>query len=189
MDRSGATAPGTATGYPGETIGLSIGQGPINTTPLQLARMAATLATGFRITPHLVEAVENATGREIEMAPRNQPVDVNLSPYYRAAVLGGMRAAAHPVTGTARRPANPAYDFGGKTGTAQVASAAAAGPEADRPEELRNHAWFVGIAPIDAPEIAIVVFIEHGGSGGIAAAPLAGVLMTTYFESREAAQR
>ena len=100
-----------------------------------------------------------------------------------------MRAALQPVTGTGRRAANPNYDFGGKTGTAQVASAAAAGPEADRPEELRNHAWVVGIAPIDAPEIAIVVFIEHGGSGGIAAAPLAGVLMTTYFESREAAQR
>ena len=68
-----------------------------------------------------------------------------------------MRAAAHPVTGTARRAANLAYDFGGKTGTAQVASSGAAGPEQDRPEELRNHAWFVGIAPVDAPEIAIVV--------------------------------
>ncbi len=184
-----AQAPRDGNWYPGETISLSIGQGPINTTPLQIAHMAATLATGFRITPHLVETVENAAGREIEMAPRNRPVDVNLSPYHRAAVLGGMRAAAHPVTGTARRAANPAYNFGGKTGTAQVASADAAGPEADRPEELRNHAWFVGIAPIDAPEIAIVVFIEHGGSGGVAAAPLAGVLMTAYFESREAAQR
>ncbi len=135
------------------------------------------------------ETVENAAGREIEIAPRNQPVDVNLSPYYRAAVLGGMRAAVRPVTGTARRAANPDYDFGGKTGTAQVASAVAAGPEEDRPEELRNHAWFVGIAPADAPEIAIVVFVEHGGSGGVAAAPLAGLLMTAYFESRELAQR
>ncbi len=175
--------------YPGETIGLAIGQGPIDTTPLQLAHMVATLATGLRITPHLVEFVENAAGREIQSAPRNQAVDVNLSPSYRAAVVAGMRAAAHPVTGTARRAANPDYDFGGKTGTAQVASTAAAGPEADRPEELRNHAWFVGIAPIDAPEIAVVVFIEHGGAGGVAAAPLAGPLMTAYFESREVTQR
>ncbi|MCH7824620.1 MAG: penicillin-binding protein 2 [Acidobacteria bacterium] len=186
---SQAPPPRDGNWYPGETIGLSIGQGPIDTTPLQLAQMAATLATGVRITPHLVETVENAAGREIEMAPRNQPVDINLSPYHRAAILSGMRAATHPVTGTARRAANPDYDFGGKTGTAQVASAAAAGPEGDRPEELRNHAWFVGIAPVDAPEIAIVVFIEHGGSGGVAAAPLAGLLMTAYFESREAAQQ
>ncbi len=184
-----APAPRDGRWYPGETIILSIGQGPISTTPLQLANMVATLATGFRTAPHLVEAVEDAAGRKIEIGPRSEPVDVNLSPYHRAAVLGGMRAAAHPVTGTARRAANLGYDFGGKTGTAQVASSAAAGPEEDRPEELRNHAWFVGIAPIDAPEIAIVVFIEHGGSGGVAAAPLAGLLMTAYFESKEAAQQ
>jgi len=175
-----AQAPRDGNWYPGETILLSIGQGPINTTPLQIAHMAATLATGFRITPHLVETVENAAGREIEMAPRNPPVDVNLSPYYRAAVLTGMRAAAHPVTGTARRAANLAYDFGGKTGTAQVASSAAAGPEEDRPEELRNHAWFVGIAPIDAPEIAIVVFHELGA--GFLTAEAGGDIMRAWAE-------
>jgi penicillin-binding protein 2 len=100
-----------------------------------------------------------------------------------------MRAALQPVTGTGRRAANPNYDFGGKTGTAQVASTAASGPEEERPEALRNHAWFVGIAPIESPEIAIVVFIEHGVGGGVTAAPIAGQLMTAYFETREEAKQ
>ena len=175
--------------YPGETIGLAIGQGPINTTPLQLAHMAATLATGVKIKPHLVETVESASGREIPIDPRDEGIEVILNPYHRQSILAGMRAAVHPVTGTARRAANPVFDFGGKTGTAQVASSINAGPEEDRPEALRNHAWFVGVAPVEAPQIAIAVFIEHGGSGGIAAAPVAGELMTAYMDSRREGQQ
>ena len=70
-----------------------------------------------------------------------------------------------------------------------MASAAAAGPEEERPEALRNHAWFVGIAPVEEPEIAIAVFIEHGVGGGLAAAPVAGQLMTAYFEASEETKR
>lgn len=176
--------------YSGETIGLSIGQGPINTTPLQLAQMVAALATGVKIKPHLVKNVESSAGdSRPRIAPRDRSVEVNLSPYHREAILAGMRAALQPVTGTGRRAANPNYDFGGKTGTAQVASTAASGPEEERPEALRNHAWFVGIAPIESPEIAIVVFIEHGVGGGVTAAPIAGQLMTAYFETREEAKQ
>lgn len=176
--------------YLGETIGLSIGQGPITTTPLQLAHMVATLATGLKMKPYLIEKVESSTGNSRSRhVPHDQAIEVDLRPDHREALLAGMRAALKPVTGTGRRAANPNYDFGGKTGTAQVASAVAAGPEEERPEGLRNHAWFVGIAPVEKPEIAIVVFIEHGVGGGVAAAPVAGQLMTTYFEATEETKR
>jgi len=176
--------------YLGETIGLSIGQGPINTTPLQLAHMAATLATGVKMKPYLIEKVESSTGNNrSRYSPQDRATEVDLHPDHREAILAGMRAALDPVTGTGRRAAHPNYDFGGKTGTAQVASAAAAGPEEERPEALRNHAWFVGIAPVEEPEIAIAVFIEHGVGGGLAAAPVAGQLMTAYFETSEETKR
>ncbi len=173
--------------YPGETIGLSIGQGPIDTTPLQLAHMVATLATGKRITPHLIEAEHDPAGQPVAVStPR--PRDVRITPRHRQLILDGMSAAVNELGYTARRAKNPDIEFGGKTGTAQVAAAAAAGPEEDRPEELRNHAWFVGVAPIDAPEVAIAVFIEHGGGGGVAAAPVGGEMMTAYFAAKERRQ-
>jgi penicillin-binding protein 2 len=173
--------------YPGETIGLAIGQGPIDTTPLQLAHMAATLATGVSITPHLIAGAEDPAGRVL---PVDQPTreDVRLIPAHREAILRGMSASVNKQ-GTSRRAHNPDIEFGGKTGTAQVASSDAAGPEEDRPEQLRSHAWFVGIAPIDNPEVAIAVFIEHGVGGGIAAAPVAGEVLTAYFAAKRGAQQ
>jgi len=171
--------------YPGETIGLSIGQGPIDTTPLQIAHMVATLATGMKIAPHLVRSEQDAVGLARPVAAVVQREVIPLNPLYRQAVLGGMSAAVNQPGYTARRAKNPDIEFGGKTGTAQVASSEAAGPEEERPEELRNHAWFVGVAPIEAPEIAIAVFIEHGGGGGVAASPIGGQVMTAYFEAKK----
>jgi len=173
--------------YGGETIGLAIGQGPIDITPLQLAHMAATLATGVKITPHLVKAEEDPAGRPLPV-PAAERKDVHLDPLHRQAILRGMSASVNQ-NGSSRRAMNPDIEFGGKTGTAQVVSLDLAGPEEERPEALRNHAWFVGIAPIDNPEIAIAVFIEHGGGGGVAAAPLAGELLTAYFSAKQAAQQ
>lgn len=169
--------------YGGETIVLSIGQGPIDVTPLQLAHMAATLATGVKITPHLVAAAEDPAGRPLPV-PAVARENVHLDPLHRRAILRGMSASVNQ-SGSSRRARNPDIEFGGKTGTAQVASSDLAGPEDERPEELRNHAWFVGIAPVDNPEIAIAVFIEHGGGGGVAAAPLAGELLTAYFAAQQ----
>ena len=61
------------------------------------------------------------------------------------------------------------------------ASAVAANNE-DRPYELRTHAWFVGFAPFDEPEIAVAVVVEHGGAGGAAAAPIGGEILRTFFD-------
>lgn len=171
--------------FPGETIGLAIGQGPIDTTPLQLAHAVATLASGSSITPHLIAGEEDPSGRPL---PALQPerVDVHLNPLHRQAILRGMAAAARAPRGTAWRAESDIVTIGGKTGSAQVASLDAAGPQATRPEELRNHAWFVGLAPVDDPQVAIAVFVEHGASGGRAAAPLGGELLEAHFARQQA---
>ncbi len=172
--------------YPGETIVLSIGQGPIDTTPIQLAKIVAMLGSGLQVEPHLVLREEEAAvsslraGVDQGARPSAVPTPVQVSAAHRHLVLDGMWAVVND-NGTGWRARNPDVPFGGKTGTAQVASRALTGPEEDRPEQLRNHAWFVGLAPVNDPEIAIAVLIEHGGGGGLAAAPVGGHVMSTYF--------
>jgi len=172
--------------YPGETIVLSIGQGPIDTTPIQLAKIVAMMGSGLQIQPHLVLREEEAavsalrSGVDQDARPSAIPTPLQVSAAHRRLVLDGMWAVVND-NGTGWRARNAQIPFGGKTGTAQVASRALTGPEEDRPEQLRNHAWFVGLAPVDDPEIAVAVLIEHGGGGGLAAAPVGGHVMSTYF--------
>jgi len=184
-----AQRPGADNGnwWPGETIGLAIGQGPIDVTPLQLAHAVATLAGGRAITPHLVVAEEDPTGRPMPVATPGS-VDVNLNPAHRDALLRGMSAAVNQL-GSARRAQSDEVEIGGKTGSAQVASLDATGPEEGRLEQLRTHAWFVGVAPVDDPQLAVAVFIENGGGGGVAAAPLGGELLAAYFARLAEAQQ
>lgn len=170
--------------WPGESIGLAIGQGPIDVTPLQLAHAVATLASGTSITPHLIAGEEDPSGRALS-TPQPTRLDVGLSPFHRQAILRGMAAAGRAPRGTAWRAQSDIVAIGGKTGSAQVAALSATGPAETRPEELRNHAWFVGLAPIDNPQVAIAVFVEHGDSGGRAAAPLGGEILDAYFARQQ----
>ncbi|MFQ5743836.1 MAG: penicillin-binding protein 2 [Acidobacteriota bacterium] len=169
--------------FPGETIVLSIGQGPIDVTPIQMVRMAAILGSGHDVRPHLVEKEEEAAAHSTVVPlpiPIPRPRPVKLDPTYRKLVLEGMWAVVNE-NGTGWRARQPGLNIGGKTGTAQVASSELTGPESERPEELRNHAWFIGLAPIDNPQVAVAVLIEHGGGGGAAAAPVAGRILATYL--------
>lgn len=167
--------------YPGETVSISIGQGRLATSPLQLAHMAATLAGGFVRPPHLLFRVEEAAdgghGARTH-TPQSRPSEFSEST--RRTVLRGMRGSVQ--YGTSARARLAPIAVGGKTGTAQVASAEnVAEEDEDRPEHLRNHAWFVGVAPVDNPEIAISVYLEHGGSGGRDAAPVGRQVLAHYF--------
>lgn len=168
--------------YPGETVSLAIGQGPLAVSPLQLAHMAAIAATGFVRQPHLLLEVEaSAAGRAprgFDQALETRPA--SFSEATRQLLLRGM--AGSIAYGTSRRARLDGITVGGKTGTAQVASSDRVAEEnADRPEHLRNHAWFIAVAPIDDPEIALAVFVEHGGSGGAVASPIGGQILAAYF--------
>lgn len=166
--------------YAGETVSISIGQGRLAVSPLQLAHMASIIGGGFIRPPHLLLRVEESRGERHTSrtySPVTQPAAFRERT--RQTVLAGMRGSV--AYGTSGRARLADLAIGGKTGTAQVASSEnVAADNADRPEFLRNHAWFVGLAPIDEPRIAVAVFIEHGGSGGGAAAPIGGAFLEAW---------
>jgi penicillin-binding protein 2 len=161
--------------YPGETISLAVGQGALLTTPIQLTRMIGAVANGQRIVhPRLLKS----RGAPPETEPFAVP------PRALAAVKEGLAAVMEPG-GTAWWSAHiEGLPMAGKTGTAQVVGKSVASGKMDSAYEHRTHAWFVSFAPVDEPELVVVVFVEHGGSGSGAAAPIAKALYQVYFEDR-----
>lgn len=173
--------------YPGETLILGIGQGAMLATPMQLAVATATVANrGRRVRPYLLaEARDSVTGRRvIKTSARAGGERVSADGEHWALIIESMREVVHGARGTARGSgAGAAYEFAGKTGTAQVI-AIAQDEEYDEdevPEELRDHALFVAFAPVAAPRIALVVIVENGGSGSATAAPVARALFDHYL--------
>lgn len=159
----------------GDTLNSAIGQGYVLASPLQLAVMAARIASGKAIEPQLVRAVDDVP------APRAEPQPLAVDPAFLAAVRGGMHAVMNGKHGTASasRTVSDAVLMAGKTGTSQVRNISAAERAAgvvsndDLPWERRDHALFVCFAPYDAPKVAVAVVVEHGGGGSTVAAPIA----------------
>ena len=161
----------------GETLISGIGQGFVLATPLQLAVMTARIANGGRaVTPRIARLAPS------EEAGENPVVeDLGLVPAHLQLVREGMIEVVNGRRGTGRASAikEPGMEMAGKTGTSQVRRISKAEREAgvfkneDLPWERRDHALFVGYAPIDAPRYAVSVVIEHGGGGSKAAAPVA----------------
>jgi penicillin-binding protein 2 len=171
--------------YAGETISVAIGQGQVNVTPVSLAVYTATLANGgTRVTPHLVKAMDNdGTGLKPVPAPKPQS-QVEVSPEKLAAIREGMWLVVNGGAGTARRAAIPGKDICGKTGTAQVISLTGRAAAGRSSKNLRDHGWFTFFAPRDNPEIAGVVFLEHGIHSANAAS-VAKHILQTYFAKKE----
>ncbi len=157
--------------FPGETVITGIGQGFTVVTPMQLAVATAALAgRGQTATPSLI-----GPGEPMTMVVHQER--------HWDAVFRGMAAVLHGTTGTARQASVGLPErIAGKTGTAQVFGLPDDADSGRRdqdalPEHLRNHALFIGFAPLDSPRLAISVVVEHGGSGARIAAPAAtGVL-------------
>jgi penicillin-binding protein 2 len=165
--------------YAGETISVSIGQGPIRATPLQVLRAVSALATDGRlVTPHLVMHAENGT------TPTSWPVvQLPIKSENAARIRAGMWGNVNGG-GTGSGAAIPGLDICGKTGTVQVIGAEAKKDFKGDAADVANHAWFAGFASRDNPEIAVIVFLEHGGGGGAAAAPLAREIFKTYYAKK-----
>jgi penicillin-binding protein 2 len=168
--------------YPSETISVAIGQGPVLVTPLQIARgVSALVQKGMLPTPHLFLASQDpATGEHLRY--RDEPrMGLPLVPEKAAIVINGMWAVMNEPGGTAFASRVPGVEAGGKTGTVQVIgreSTIRAGAER---KKLEDHAWFTGFAPVNDPQMVVVVFVENGGHGGSAAAPLARELFLHRF--------
>ncbi|MFC1863405.1 penicillin-binding protein 2 [Thermodesulfobacteriota bacterium] len=167
----------------GETIILSIGQSFLLTTPLQMVRVISAIFNGGIIyQPKIVTWVEkdekitqfspNVTGR-LDAEPENLEFIKN--------ALIGVVNEEHGTGGVSRIKG---IVVAGKTGTAQVITLEAEkrlNEEGDIPDEFKDHAWFVAIAPANEPKLAISVLIEHGGHGGSAAAPIAREMLKKYL--------
>jgi penicillin-binding protein 2 len=169
--------------YAGETISVAIGQGQVNVTPISLAVYTATLANGgTRVTPHLVKAIDDGQGLKPVPPPPPQS-SVEVTPEKLHAIREGMWLVVNGGAGTARRAAIPGKDVCGKTGTAQVISLQ--GRERARTSRnLRDHGWFTFFAPRDNPEVAGVVFLEHGIHSANAASVARHILLT-YFAKKD----
>jgi penicillin-binding protein 2 len=172
--------------YDGETVIVSIGQGYMLATPLQLANAIAAVATrGTRFEPRLVAASQNTLTGERTMYPPKKLADIRLNDEQSwDATIAGMHAVMQGARGTARAAgANAKYEMAGKSGTAQVFSVA---QEEEYDEELvdellRDHALFVAFAPLQDPRIAVAVIVENGSSGSRVAAPIARQIMDEYL--------
>lgn len=152
-------------------ISISIGQGEILTTPLQIANLSATIANrGYFITPHIVKEIQDNELDSIYRTPRYPTVDRE---YYEE-VVKGMRAAVDGSTGSATcrmvGTILPGVAACGKTGTAQ--------------NRGKDHSVFMGFAPMDNPKIAIAVYVENGGFGATYGVPIGAMMMDQYLHGK-----
>lgn len=157
--------------FPGDSLNVAIGQGDVLATPMQLGVMVATLASrGKHYRPQMVASVGG------EPRPPELLGEVSVSEEHMNVIIEAMEEVVHGVHGTAQRIRRGAsYRMAGKTGTAQVV-AIAQGEKYDSEalsERNRDHALFVGFAPLEDPQIAVAVLVENAESGSGAAAPVA----------------
>ena len=168
----------------GETIITGIGQGYIQTTPIQLCLMTAQIANGgYKIYPHLV----------VDDKVKDQPID-KFTPLYKNSknikiIQDAIFGSTNEMMGTSYRSRidNPEYQFAGKTGTAQVKKITEEERELDLktfeiPYEQRDHALYVAFGPYKNPRYALSVIVEHGGNGSTTAAPMATKLFKLIID-------
>lgn len=171
--------------YPGETLILGIGQGYMQTTPLQLAQATALMASrGKWIRPHLARRVDG-----VHPVDTDPPADIVLrDPKAWEPARLGMEHVLHGARGTARKVGEAAaYRIAGKSGTAQVV-AIKQGERYNREktqERHRDHALFIAYAPAEKPAIAVAVMVENGESGSGVAAPVAKQVLDAWLLDEE----
>jgi len=157
--------------YPGETISVAIGQGPILVTPMQLATSIAAFANkGRLVTPHVTGGRAPSLSDPIDIDPK--AIDL---------VREAMWAVVNEERGTGYSVRLPNVEIAGKTGTVQVVEQKTWTRNEDLPEDQRDHAWFVSFAPMENPELVVVALVEHGGHGSDMAAPLVKKVYESYF--------
>ena len=198
--------------YLGETLHSGIGQGYFQSTPLQLCLMTAQIANGgFEIKPRILfDEKKNNLKDYIKFKNENPneplPIDLlvsnfDLKPLFKNQehinlIKDAMFSSSNEPGGTSfrHRWENKKYTFAGKTGSSQIKrfteeQRAAEVKQESLPYNDRDHALFVAFAPYDKPKYAISVLVEHGGSGGKAAAPIAKKVIKKVLERHELRQR
>jgi len=153
--------------FPGDTINLSIGQGYLLLTPLQVHNIITIISTEGEVCKlHLVKKIISADGNTVKEIKPEIYKKVDFSSDTFKIIKEGLRKTI--LKGTGWRANIEELAVAGKTGTAQ-------NPQGE------THAWFIGFAPYEDPEICITIFLENGGEGGEAAAPIARAMLEKYF--------
>jgi penicillin-binding protein 2 len=149
-------------------LNLAIGQGELLVTPLQLAQFFSGLAlNGIVYRPHLVKNIAYPNN-QVEDTKPEIAITLPFSQRTMSILREGMRLVVEGERGTAKHLRNKYYSIGGKTGTAE-------NPHGE------NHSWFVGVAPLESPEIIVAAIVENAGHGSDVAAPLVGQIIRTYM--------
>ena len=174
----------------GETIITGIGQGYIQTTPIQLCLMTAQIANGgYKIYPHIV------VNNDVKAQPSDKYMPLYENSNNIKIVKDAMFGSTNEVMGTSYRSRidDPKYQFAGKTGTAQVKKITERERELDLktfeiPYEERDHALYVAFGPYKNPRYALSVIVEHGGNGSTTAAPMATKLFKLIIDRHKIRQ-
>jgi penicillin-binding protein 2 len=182
--------------YPGDSVNIGIGQGDVLVTPLQLASVAATIASRGRIVRPRMLLASDRPLTEFDPPPPLPPIS-GLAPEDWERMVDAMEAVIHRgnqgygQSGTAwfHIGQNIPYRMAGKSGTAQVVGIRQGEEynEKELDEYQRKHAWFIAFAPADDPVIALAVLVENGGGGSSVAAPVARAIIDAYLLPEEAA--
>jgi penicillin-binding protein 2 len=160
--------------FPGNTVMMSIGQGYLIATPLQIMNIMATIAnSGYCMVPHVAKAITLDDGSVYKNIEPRHLFDLNVKPEVIKMMRTALRMVVGSYAGTAKKASVPGIKVSGKTATVQ-------NPHGE------THAMFAGFAPYDDPEIVIYVLVEHGGGGGDVAAPIASRVMEYYFKTLRA---
>ncbi|MCS7191373.1 MAG: penicillin-binding protein 2 [Armatimonadetes bacterium] len=155
--------------YGGDTANMSIGQGYLSTTPLQMALVACAVANkGVVYRPHLIKERRSPSGKVIEIVKPQILKQINAPPSVWEIVKQGMLAAIYSSGGTARLLADLPIKVAGKTGSSEHRKGA------------KTHAWFIAFAPADNPQIALCIMVEEAGHGGEIAVPIAKQILQAF---------
>jgi penicillin-binding protein 2 len=165
--------------HAGETVNMSIGQGAVLVTPMQIARFMSAVANGGVLwKPRLVQRIERPEKGVVWSDGGSVTGHVELSPMVWAFLRQSLWSVVNAGgTGAGARIAG--LDIAGKTGTAQMISKSKA-------EKGQDHAWFASFAPVSEPEAVVIVLVERGGKGGQVAAPIAQKILNAIFMEKVA---
>jgi penicillin-binding protein 2 len=165
--------------YDGETVSVSIGQGAVWLTPIQLAQLSAFVANeGVTFKPQIVNKIVSPEGKTVKVFEPAMKANAKMRKDVFRKVKDAMRAVVNEPNGTAYASRVPNINMSGKTGTAQAGSL-------DKGKHQGDHAWFIAYAPSEDPTLSISVLVEMGGHGGSESAPIAKAITQSVFRANK----
>ncbi len=167
----------------GETLSLAIGQSYLLVTPIQMAVMySAVFNGGILYKPQVTKLIKRPNGDIIHRFKPQIKGRLHIKPEYLDIIKQALIAVVNEPHGTGIKAKIKGITVAGKTGTVQLMEKKKKEEKEERHNEIKDHAWFVGVAPAKHPSIVVAVIIEHGGHGGSASAPIARELIREFLK-------